>query len=87
MTTLQDCLYQYIADKQYLDLQNDPEYVSAQQMCDKAERIFSAGLTKEQQRLFSQYMDEENHLFSLQLRHFFLETLRMAHSIFDFPGY
>ena len=84
MTALQEYLYQYIADKQYPDLQNNPEYISAQRMRDEAEKALSDGLTKEQQRLFSRYMDEENHLVSLQLRHFFLETLRMAHSIFNF---
>ena len=84
MTDLQECLYQYIADKQYPDLENDPEYVSAQRVRDGAERALSASLTKEQLRLLSQYMDEENNLVSLQLRHFFQETLRMAQSIF-FP--
>ena len=87
MTELQECLYQYIADKEYLDLKSNPEYVSAERMRDEAERVFSQGLTKEQQCLFSRYMDEENYLVSLQLRHFFQETLRMTRGIFDFPGY
>ena len=84
MNPLQECLYQYISAKQYPALQNDPEYTSAERMRDEAERVFSEGLTEEQLRLFSQYMDEENYLISLQLRHFFQETLRMAHSIFNF---
>lgn len=84
MTALQECLYQYISEKQYPALKNDPEYITAQQTRNDAEKALSEGLTSEQRQLFSQYMDEENHLFSLQLRHFFQETLRMTHSIF-FP--
>lgn len=85
MTTLQECLYQHISDEQYPALQKDREYIVAQRIRDEAEKALSAELTEEQKRMFNQYMDEENHLVSLQLRHLFQETLRMAHSIFNFP--
>lgn len=85
MTTLQECLYQHISDEQYPALQKDREYIVAQRIRDEAEKALSAELTEEQKRMFNQYMDEENHLVSLRLRHLFQETLRMAHSIFNFP--
>lgn len=85
MTTLQECLYQHISDEQYPALQKDREYIAAQRIRDEAEKALSAELTEEQKRMFNQYMDEENHLVSLRLRHLFQETLRMAHSIFNFP--
>lgn len=84
MTALQECLYQFISDMQYPALQKDQEYTSAQQLLNEAEKALTAGMTEEQLQLFSKYMDEENNLVSLQLRHFFQETLRMAHSIFNF---
>lgn len=84
MTALQECLYQYIYDKQYPALEKDQEYISVQRTRDEVERTLSEGLTEEQMRLFSQFMDEENHLVSLQLRHMFQETLRIAHGIFNF---
>lgn len=85
MTTLQECLYQHISDEQYPALQKDREYVAAQRIRDEAEKALSAKLTEDQKQLFRQYMDDENCLVSLQLRHLFQETLRMAHSIFNFP--
>ena len=85
MTELQECLYQYISDRQYPALQKDEEYMSAQLIRNEAENVLSAGLNEEQKRLFSQYMDEENHLVSLELRHIFQETLRIMQSLFHFP--
>ena len=85
MTELQECLYQYISDRQYPALQKDEEYMSAQLIRNEAENVLSSGLTEEQKRLFSQYMDEENHLVSLELRHIFQETLRIMQSLFHFP--
>lgn len=85
MTALQECLYQHISDEQYPALQKDKEYIAAQRIRDAAEKALSAELTEHQKQLLIQYMDEENCLVSLQLRHIFEETLRMAHNIFTFP--
>ena len=85
MTTVQEWLYQHISDEQYSALQKNKEYIAAQRIRDEAEKALSAELTEEQKRMFDQYMDEENRLVSLQLRHLFQETLRIAHSIFNFP--
>lgn len=75
MTKLQARLYQYIAEERFSSLQEDKEYIAVKKMRDEAEKRLSSGLTKEQRRLLSRYMDEENCLAALQMRHVFLETL------------
>lgn len=81
MTKLQERLYQYIAEERYCILQSDAAFLSALRARNEAEARLSAGLTAEQKRLFSRYMDEENHLASLQLRHVFQETLMVIHDV------
>ena len=85
MTKLQECLYQYISDEQFPILQADAEYIEAQRIRDKAEKELSVKLTTEQRELFSQYMDEENRLTSIHLRHIFQETLAIVQDILKFP--
>ena len=84
MTKLQECLYQYISDEQFPILQADLEYIAAQWMRDEAEEELSVKLTAEQWELFNQYMDEENRLTSIHLRHIFQETLAIVQDILKF---
>ena len=84
MTNLQECLYQYISEERFSVLKADAEFIAAQRMRDQTEEELSAGLTMEQRRLFSQYMDEENRLDSIHLRHIFQETLVMMQDILNF---
>lgn len=81
MTKLQEHLYQYIMEDRYSALQEDEAYLMAWRKCRRAEAKLTAALTKEQQRLLSRYMDEENYLASIQLRHVFRETLMIVHDI------
>lgn len=81
MTKLQECLYQYISDEQFSILQADEEYIAVQRMQNETGKELSAKLTAEQRELFNQYMDEENHLTSIHLRHIFQETLAIVQDI------
>lgn len=85
MTKLQECLYQYISDEQFFILQADEEYVAAQQVQNETEKELSAKLTAEQRELFNQYIEEENHLTSIHLRHTFQETLAIVQDILKLP--
>ncbi len=85
MTKLQECLYQYISDERFHALQADEEYIAAQRVRNEAEEELSVKLTTEQRELFNQYMDEENHLTSIHLRHIFQETLAIVQDILKFP--
>ena len=85
MTKLQECLYQYITDEQFPILQADEEYIEAQRMQNETEKKLSVKLTAEQRELFNQYMDEENHLTNIHLRHIFQETLSIVQDILKFP--
>lgn len=81
MTKLQECLYQYISDEQFSILQADEEYIAVQRTQNETGKELSAKLTAEQRELFNQYMDEENHLTSIHLRHIFQETLAIVQDI------
>ncbi len=78
MTKLQEYLCNYITEDRISDLASDEEYIHAQQVRDAAEKKLSALLITEQIELFSCYMDEENYLASLYLRHIFQEPLALA---------
>lgn len=84
MTKLQEYLYDYITDEQFSNLRKDGEYVRAQRARDAAEKRLSALLTAEQQELFSAYMDEENRLASIELRHVFRDALAIVPNILNF---
>ena len=81
MTKLHECLYQYIAEERFSILKEDKEFAAVEKRRDEVEERLSSGLTEEQRRLFSRYMDEENYLTSLHLRHIFQETLQIAHEL------
>ena len=85
MTKLQECLYQYISEERFSVVKADAEFIAAQRMRDQAEKKLSDGLTAEQRRLFSRYMDEENRLAGIHLRHIFRETLVMMQDILMDP--
>ena len=81
MTKPQERLYQYIAEDRYADLMADEAFIMVWRQRNEAEERLTAGMTSEQKHLFSRYMDEENHIISLQLRHMFRETLMIVHDI------
>ena len=83
MTKLQECLYQYIAEDRYPDLMEDEAFMMVRRQLNEAEERLTASMTSEQKRLFNRYMDEENHIISLQLRHIFRETLTIVHDILN----
>jgi len=83
MNTLREYLYQYISDERFSALESDGEYIQAEQMRNTAEKKLSAELTAEQRQLFSSYMDEENRLASIQLRHVFQETLAIVSNLLN----
>lgn len=85
MTKLQEHLYQYIMEDRYSALQEDEAYLMVWRKCRRAEAKLTAALTKEQQRLLSRYMDEENYLAGIQQRHIFRETLALVHDILNVP--
>lgn len=84
MTKLQERLYQYIEEERFSALQEDKKYITAQKLRDEAEKRLSSGLTEEQRRLLSQYMDEANCLAALHIRHVFLETLVIVRDLLTF---
>ena len=84
MTKLHECLYQYIAEERFSVLKEDKEFAAIEKMRDEAEKRLSSGLTKEQRHLLSRYMDEENCLAALQMRHVFLETLVIVRDLLTF---
>ena len=81
MTKLQERLYQYIAEDRYANLMEDEAFIMVRRQLNEAEERLTASMTSEQKHLFSRYMDEENHIISLQLRHIFRETLTIIHDI------
>ena len=83
MTKLQERLYQYIAEDRYADLMADEAFMIVRRQLNEAEERLTASMTSEQKHLFSRYMDEENHIISLQLRHIFRETLATVHDILN----
>ena len=83
MTKLQERLYQYIAEDRYADLMADEAFMIVRRQLNEAEEQLTASMTSEQKRLFNRYMDEENHIISLQLRHIFRETLAIVHDILN----
>lgn len=83
MTKLQERLYQYIAEDRYADLTADEAFIIVRRQLNEAEARLTASMTGEQKHLFSRYMDEENRIVSLQLRHIFRETLTIVHDILN----
>lgn len=83
MTKLQERLYQYIAEDRFANLMADEAFIMVRRQRNEAEERLTASMTGEQKRLFSRYMDEENHIVSLQLRHMFREALIIVHDILN----
>ena len=81
MTKLHECLYQYIAEERFSVLKEDKEFAAIEKMRDEAEAQLFSGLTEEQWQLFNRYMDKENYLTALHLRHNFPGTLQIAHEL------
>ena len=83
MTKLQEHLYQYIMEDRYAALQEDDAFHLVWRQRNDAEERLTEGMTAEQKRLFSRYMDEENRLVGIQFRHVFRETLGIVHDILN----
>ena len=83
MTKLEERLYQYIAEDRYAKLMEDEAFIMVRRQLNEAEERLTASMTSEQKHLFCRYMDEENHIISLQLRHTFRETLTIIHDILN----
>ena len=83
MTKLQECLYQYIDEERCASLTENEAYRLVRRQRDIAEERLTAALSDEQQRLFNQYMDQENYIVDMQLRHVFQETLLVVHDILN----
>ena len=85
MTKLQQYLYHYIVEDRCASLTENEAYRLVRRQRNEAEDQLTAALSDEQQRLFYQYMDQENYIVDMQLRHVFQETLLIVHDILKFP--
>lgn len=65
-----DILTQYLYETQYKELKSDPEFQSAKAARDQTMTALTAAMSPEQVRLFQTYMEQENFLDALELRHF-----------------
>ena len=77
MNSLEEHLYSYLMDHIYKTEQTDSEYQLARELRDVAEKELCASLTSLQKQQFSHYLDQENHLSSLELRHMFRAALAL----------
>ncbi len=68
---LTDILSQYLYEEQHEALKVDASYQAARSARNQAAEALTDTLSPEQLRLFHTYMEQENYLDALALRHFF----------------
>ena len=77
-------LYIYIMDHKFGEINERIDYLVVKREREEAERALTSILTEEEKELFDHYLEQENTVYSLELRHIFSlgfsTALRLSHS-------
>ena len=83
MDEYMECLYLYVMDHKFGEINERIDYLALKQEREEAEKALTAALTEKEKELFYRYLERENTVYSLELRQIFSlgfsTALRLSH--------
>ena len=71
MNEYEECLYAYAMDQKFKELYERMDYLTLERERREAEEELAEKLTEEARASFCRYLEQENAVYSLELRHAF----------------
>ena len=79
-----ECLYSYLMENKFVELNDRTEYITLKNMRDHAEKALMGDLSEEQRALFHRYLERESTVYSLEQQYLFSQAFslgsRLSHS-------